>query len=179
MRRVVVAGGLGAFALSNLEGWLNDNREWISEQAEASLGRPVSFEQVGVSLGLGLGVEVTGLRIADDPSYAEEDLVSIDEARIGVRVLPALQGRYEISHVTLVRPDVRIVKTDAGLNIEALGGGASEEEPADASGSAALVALTNIESGRITFTDRTVDPPHVVRRGAAEYNGAQTHGGPG
>lgn len=170
MRKVLIAVAIltvglvaiGAFALTNLEGWLNENREWISERAEESLGRPLSFDEVGVSLGLGLGVRVSGLRIADDPAYADGDLVAIDEVRVGVRVLPALRGRFEITHITLERPDVRIVKTSDGLNFAALGPASEEPNDDAASGTAALVALTNIDDGRVTFTDRTVDPPRVV-----------------
>ncbi|MEE8311324.1 MAG: AsmA family protein [Candidatus Binatia bacterium] len=170
MRKVLVAVAIltvvlvavGAFALSNLEGWLNENREWISDRAEESLGRPLSFDEVGVSLGLGLGVRVSGLRIADDPAYADGDLVAVEEARVGVRVLPALRGRFEITHITLVRPDVRIVKTSDGLNFAALGPTSEESADEAASSTAALVALANIEDGRITFTDRTVDPPWVM-----------------
>lgn len=155
----IVLVALVAFALSNLEGWLNDNRDWIADRAAQSLGRPLTFDEVGVSFRRGFGVRVANLRVADDPAYADGDVIAIEEARVGVRLLSALRGRYEISHLTLVRPELRIVKNAQGLNLATLSG---HEAPARDRGDAALVALTNIEEGRVVFTDLTSEPPLTV-----------------
>ena len=65
MRKVLILGAVllvligGLFvAASNLNRYLEDNREWLAQQASSALGRPVTFDKIGVSLRGGLGARV-------------------------------------------------------------------------------------------------------------------------
>lgn len=60
---LLVLAGIAAFAVSNFNTYLQNNREWLAEQASAVLGRPVAFEEVGVSFRGGLGARVEALSI--------------------------------------------------------------------------------------------------------------------
>jgi uncharacterized protein involved in outer membrane biogenesis len=158
---VLLLIGAAIFAVMNLNSYLNTNRQWIAEQVQAALGRPVSFGKVSVSLWGGLGVRVENVRIGDDPAFSNGQFVTADDVTVRVKVLPALFGRYEVSRIVLDRPAVVIVRTAEGLNVETIGGkGERPEEPAGASGTAAVaVAYFDIEDGTLRFTDRTAKPP--------------------
>ena len=61
---LVIAGAL-AFAVVNLNSYLNENKDLIAEQVEGAIGREVRFDEASVSLSGGLGVRLTKLSIAD------------------------------------------------------------------------------------------------------------------
>jgi AsmA protein len=152
---------VGAFVLvSNLDGWLNENREWVQQRAEETLGRPVRFASLGTSLWGGLGVRVDGLAVAEDPAFGEGDFVAADTAIVKLRIWPALFGRYEVSRVVLEEPSVTVVRTARGFNFSTLAGSGGEPAAEEKGGAAAvLVAFLDIDGGTVRFVDRTVSPP--------------------
>jgi uncharacterized protein involved in outer membrane biogenesis len=117
---VVLAGGLALAAL-NLNSYLNRNKTWLAAQAATALGRPVEFDEIGVSLLGGFGVRVSGLRIADDPRYSKEDFVRAGQVQVLVKILPALFGRVEVRRFRLDRPAVTVIRTAQGMNVASLG----------------------------------------------------------
>ena len=170
---LLVLGGALALVLVNLNSYLNDNRDWIAEQAKSALGRDLSFGEVGVSILGGIGARVAGLRVADDPAYAEEDFLSVDDALVRVRFWPALQGRVEVSRIVLRRPTINVIRDANGFNFQSIAGG-SEEQPASPAESAPapsdpapgeptsevafFVSLFDLEGATVRFVDRTAEP---------------------
>jgi len=174
MRRWILLGlgvtlvaivGVAVFAISQLDDYLNQNRAWLEQQAEAAVGRPVAFEEIGVSVWPGLGVRLGALRVGDDPGFSTEDFVRVRDAEVRVRVLPALFGRYEISRIVLAEPSITIVRTDAGLSIESLASTSeATEAPSEEAGPAAFaIGLLEIEDGTLRFIDRSAKPPVELR----------------
>ncbi|MEE8580881.1 MAG: AsmA-like C-terminal region-containing protein [Myxococcota bacterium] len=164
---LLLAAG-GVIALVNLNTYLNENKDWISKRVEAAVGRPVHFDKVGVSLWGGLGVRIESLRIADDPAFSKGDFLRAEDVRVRVRLLPALLGNYEVARVVLVAPSLTLIRNDAGLNLESLGGrgdtpqapgGAGEEESAAFNAGAFLVAVVDIRDATLRYIDRRADPP--------------------
>ena len=86
---LVVVGALALLA-ANLDSYLQENREWVAEQAQLVLGRPLSFGEAGISLMGGVGVRVADLRIGDDPGQHTAFFAGIGE-------------RLEIKHVSTSR----------------------------------------------------------------------------
>jgi uncharacterized protein involved in outer membrane biogenesis len=176
---LIVAGGI-VLALSNLNSYLNENRDWLAQQVEGAIGRRVQFDEVGVSLSGGLGASVTNLSIADDPTFSEGRFLHVGEAQILVKILPALRGKYEVRRVVLNAPEITIIQTASGFNFDSIGkkststdkagkqpsGPASEaprsEPPRDEAPPVAaiplLVGKISIEDGTVRFIDRTSKP---------------------
>ena len=175
MRKLLIVGvvllvlvGLGAFALINLNTFLQNNREWLAEKASATLGRSVSFDEVGVSFSSGLGARVSNVAIGDDPAFSKEPFLQVGRANVVLKIVPALTGRYEISRVVLEAPQVTVVKTAGGFNFDSIGktDGAAQPERSgsDAAAPSAdaalplLVSVLQISDGRLRFIDRTSSP---------------------
>ena len=156
---LVLAGGV-FLAVANLNSWLNDNREMLAERAEAVAGRKVSFSEVGVSLWPTLAVRLTDLRVGDDPAFSDGNFIEAEIVDIGVKVLPLLSGQVEVSRVILRSPQVTIIETAKGRNMDSLGGGGApaEETPASPAG-AIVIALIDLRDGRIRYLDRTGKQP--------------------
>jgi len=156
---LVLAGGV-FLAVANLNSWLNDNREMLAERAEAVVGRKVSFSDVGVSLWPTLAVRLSDLRVGDDPAFSDGNFIEAEIVDIGVKVLPLLSGRVEVSRVVLRSPQVTIIETAKGRNMDSLGGGAAAAEEAPASPAGAIViALIDLRDGRVLYVDRTGKEP--------------------
>ncbi|MCR9096135.1 MAG: hypothetical protein NXI30_18065 [bacterium] len=149
-------------AVSNLNGYLEENRDTLAGIASDAAGRDVSFEKAEVAFSGGLAVRVAGLRVSEDPRFGKPDFLSLDDAYVGVRILPALSGRIEVSGIRLDAPSIRVIQTAEGFNFASLGGGGEAapapppEEESGASGSMALaIAALEIDGGTLVYEDRT------------------------
>lgn len=159
-------------AISNVNSYLEANRETLAGLASDAAGREVSFDKAEVAFSGGLAVRLSGLRVAEDPAFGKPDFLSLDEAYVGVRILPALQQRIEVSGIRLDAPTIRVIQTARGFNFSTLGTSSEAEpgqpeareptasEPAppaeeDAAALAVVVAAFEITRGTIYFEDRT------------------------
>jgi uncharacterized protein involved in outer membrane biogenesis len=136
VRRVlVVAGALllataaGLVALALLAA---SQGQRLLAAASAALGRDVTAEDVGISLGLGVGVALEGLRVAADPALGRdaEPLLTAERAEMRVRILPLLRRQVVVEQVLLDAPAVTIVRDRTGrLNVGRFGAPAAARPP--------------------------------------------------
>ncbi len=156
---LVIVIAVVVVAVSNLNGYLEENRDTLSGLASDAAGRSVSFDRAEVAFAGGLAVRVAGLRVAEDPRFGKPDFLSLDEAFVGVRILPALQGRVEVSGIRLDAPTIRVIQTADGFNFASLGGGGEAPPPSQSEEESAPLALAiaalEISDGTIVFEDRT------------------------
>ena len=108
---VLVACGAIGYVAVNLGSYLTANRDIIAERVSRTLGRPVRFDRLELSVGRGLGIAVRDLAIAEDPRFGDGDFVTARGAFVQIRILPALFGRYEVARVSLESPAISLVKT--------------------------------------------------------------------
>ena len=149
-------------AISNVNGYLAENRETLAGLASDAAGRKVSFEKAEVAFSSGLAVRVAGLRVAEDPAFGKADFLSLDDAYVGVKILPALSRRIEVSGIRLDAPTIRVIQTKRGFNFSSLGGGGGEasddavqRDVEEAAPLAVAIAALKIQGGTIVFEDRT------------------------
>jgi hypothetical protein len=110
----------------------------ILQAVGTRLGRDVDVAHVGMGIGGGVGVDLEGLRIADDPALGVPDpFLTADALELRLRVLPLLRGHVVVDRVALDTPVVNVIRLgDGRLNVDTLGrrGQRAEEAgPADES----------------------------------------------
>src|SRR5262249_19507147 len=94
-RLIAAAGALGlrgaalAVAVGNLGRLLDAQRERLVRTVRSEIGRTVHFGDIGVALLGGLGVRVADVRVPDDPSWSDGDVLRAAEVRVAIRLLPA------------------------------------------------------------------------------------------
>ncbi len=168
---LVVLAAVVGIALTNLNSYLNRNKDWLAEQVESSLGRKVSFSEIGVSLSGGFGARIQDLKVADDPAFSSKNFVEAGDVQVSVKIWPALFRRFEVKRIVLDKPEVWIVQTKEGMNYESIGKpkGGEEKKPAEATQAGAatepaafLVSLVEIQGGEFHFLDKTTSPPTDV-----------------
>src|SRR5271155_2898773 len=120
---VVVIGGLLIYALVNLNSIIDSNRTVILSRLTTSLDRPITVGAIKASLGWGIAIEVDDLRIADDPAFSQEPFVAANKVAIEVEFLPLLHGKAKLKRLSLIEPQIRLIRNAAGaLNVSDIGG---------------------------------------------------------
>jgi uncharacterized protein YhdP len=93
---VVVAAVL---AVANLNRVVERNRERIVAEITKGFGRPVGVGAITVGFRRGIAVELTDLRVADDPAFSSEPFLTVASTHAIVRLWPLVRGRFEVRRV--------------------------------------------------------------------------------
>jgi uncharacterized protein involved in outer membrane biogenesis len=171
---VAIAAALGV-AVMRVNAYLREHQADLAARASAALGRPVSFDAIGVSVGLGLDVEVANLRIADDPADGGGDLVRAGSVSASIEPVAALLGEVRVRRVVLNAPVITITRTKVGFNFDSIGrdrdttGAASatgdpvaesiEPPGGDTAREAFRIGDGSIRDGTMRYVDTRSDPP--------------------
>ncbi|HKN01519.1 MAG TPA: AsmA-like C-terminal region-containing protein [Candidatus Binataceae bacterium] len=162
---VVILALAAGYALYNLNSIVARNQARILRLASQAAGRQVQVEQVTAHAGWGVWIEITGLKIADDPRFAQVPFLQAPEATIDVEFLPLLHGAAKVGALTLTNPTIRILRAANGdLNVDSIG-----QTPGAAPSSSALPALLikslEIKDGTLSYGDAEgKTPPAEIRQ---------------
>ncbi len=87
----------------------------IETQASAALGREVTIgDKLSFRVYPHTAFHVENLQIANAEGFEGDYLARVDEADIGVKLLPLFSKSVEIDRFVLTRPDIRLARTKAG-----------------------------------------------------------------
>ena len=119
---LLIAAALVAYAFFNLSSMVASNQKRILTRVSNALGRRVDVGQIKAQMGFGVSVEVSGLKIADDPAFSKEPFLAANDVSVEVEFVPLLYGEVRVTRLDLINPDIRIVRNARGdLNLESLG----------------------------------------------------------
>jgi uncharacterized protein involved in outer membrane biogenesis len=119
---LLIAAALVAYAFFNLSSIVASNQKRILTRVSNALGRRVDVGQIKAQMGFGVSIEVSGLKIADDPAFSNEPFLAANEVSVEVEFVPLLYGDVRVTRLDLISPDIRIVRNARGdLNLESLG----------------------------------------------------------
>lgn len=92
----------------------------LRSEASRLLDRPVRFERVSLGYWPLPAIRVRGLTVGNAPGFGTDPLLTVEEARVRVRLLPLLRGRLQFGEVTLTRPRVVVEqRRDGSWNLPA------------------------------------------------------------
>lgn len=171
---IVIAAAVVAYALFNLSSIVAANRDRILTLTSDALGRPVRVEQMRATISWGVSVEITGLRIADDPSFSQFPFLTANEVSLRVEFFPLLAGRAKLRQLDIIQPNIRILRNARGdLNLSTLGrnGGAPAAQARPAKNASALAALSikafDIDDATILYNDLAQQAAPIKLHGLA------------
>jgi hypothetical protein len=164
---LLVLGGLVFWAVRNLNGLINRNKDYLLSQAEQALGRKVSVGEIGVTLRNGIGVTLKDFALADDQAFSKKEFVRASDLQVNVKLLPLLSKELQVKRVILHDPVITIIRDRNGrFNFSSIGQKAKAEgkepEPQKAEPKSAekkappllLVSLVDISGGEVRYQDR-------------------------
>ena len=158
---LLVAAALVVYAFFNLSSIVSKNQKRILARVSDELGRRVEVGQIKAQMGFGVSIEVSGLKIADDPIFSEKPFLAANEVSVEVEFVPLLYGEAKVTRLELINPDIRIVRNVRGdLNIDSIGTNAEQVSSAKTrrtrkkSSLAELsVKALSVENGAIYYND--------------------------
>lgn len=149
----------------------NDYRDDIERMVESKTGRKLTLGgELKLSVFPWIALETGPASLGDAPGFGPEPFVSIEEARVGVRLLPLLRGAIEVGSVRLAGARIRLITDEQGRdNWADLGkqGKQGEQAPTeDKSGEPTqlpTIAGLEIEDAAVTMQNRQEKTQRVVR----------------
>jgi len=137
----------------------NDFRDQIGEAVKKQTGRDLTIEgDLSLSVVPWLGVEVGRASLSNAPGMGEEPMLAIEGASVGVRLLPLLSRRLEVSEIVLDGARVNLYRGPDGSNWDDLAGpGEATETPAPASEGPGFgmneIGGVRLRDARVRFVD--------------------------
>jgi len=150
----------------------NKYKPQIVTAAVQTLGRQTDIKDIKLTLSLngGLGLQLKGLTISDDPAFGKDNFFTLPQANVSVDVLTFIkERRIAVSEVTFNAPKIVIIRDrDGKINAQTIGvkpsssPAAATPVPPAASAPALppiIVKSFKVEDATIIFTDKTFTPP--------------------
>lgn len=138
---------------------LNKYKGPILAKLRPALHRNVDFESINLTVLTGIGAEISGLKIPENPQFASDNFVYVERAKARLRILPLLGGNIRIAKIVFKSPVVHIRRNAQGVFNFADMVGKKEEKP-KAKVPAILASLgigeLAIRDATVTFEDRKV-----------------------
>src|SRR5688572_1073216 len=146
----------------------NDYRGDIERIVESKTGRQLTLSgDLHLSIFPWLALEAGPASLGDAPGFGDEPFVSIQEARVGVRLLPLIKGKIEVGDVRLAGARIRLITDEQGRNNWAdLGEQKQPAEPTPAGEEpmeVPTIAGLEIEDAAVTMENRQEKTRRVVR----------------
>jgi len=151
---LLVALAIAIYAVSNLNSLIERNQARVIKILSDALERPVQVDQVSARVGLGVWIEISGLKIADDPAFSQEPFLTAPRTTLEVDVLPILSGHVRVHTLTLVDPSVRVIeKEDGSLNTDTIGGPPGKPTPVSPIIASFFVSSVEIQNGSFHYSN--------------------------
>ena len=164
---VVVAGAIVVYAFFNLSSIVTSNQQRILARISDGLGRRVEVANIQAHMGLGVSIEVSGLKIADDPAFSVKPFVAADAVSVEVEFLPLLRGEAKVSRLKLIKPNIRIIRmVDCDFNIGSIGAKTEEAKPAREHRAAKRSSLADLSIKALSIEDGAVYYNDLAGKGA-------------
>ncbi|MCU0577753.1 MAG: AsmA family protein [Desulfobacterota bacterium] len=142
---------------------LNKHKGAILEHIRTVTARQVDFGSIRLTILTGLGAEITGMRIADDPAFSTGDFLTLKGAKVKVALLPMIKREIKVRKVVLDEPRLSIIRNRGGaFNFKTLLIPRPEKAREGEAGPGALERLMvgdfEVKNGVLTYHDRTSGP---------------------
>ncbi|MET0534259.1 MAG: AsmA family protein [Steroidobacter sp.] len=146
----------------------NDYRDDIERVVESKTGRQLTLSgDLHLTIFPWLALKAGPASLGDAPGFGDEPFASIQEAHVGVRLLPLIRGKVEVGDVRLAGARIRLITDENGRNNWAdLGEQKQPEEPTPADQQpmeVPTIAGLEIEDAAVTMENRQEKTRRVVR----------------
>ena len=144
----------------------NDYRDNISAAVERETGRKLTLTgDLKLSVIPWIALETGAATLSDAPGFGDEPFVSIESARVSVRLWPLLRGKLEVGKVALKGARIRLITDASGRENWADLGERNRAEPAPADQPARVPTIAGLEiiDAAITMENLQDKSRQVVR----------------
>lgn len=174
---ILIVAALIGYAYFNLNSIIAAQRARLLARVSDAVGRPLEADEIKASLGRGVAIEITGVKLADDPAFSQLPFVQADDVLLKVEFWPLLSKELKVTELVLRQPQIRIIHGATGaMNVSTIGkksgettrpkpggggswwsgGGLGSGNAGGAAGGAPAVSIKTltIEGGRVVYLDQ-------------------------
>lgn len=112
---VLIVVGLVGYAYFNLNSIIASQRARLLARVSDAVGRPIEANEIKASLGRGVAIEITGVKLADDPTFSQLPFVQAADVFLKVEFVPLLSKELKVTELVLRQPQIRIIRSAAGV----------------------------------------------------------------
>ena len=94
---------------------LNKYKDTLLSQLKPYVPRDVDFQSIELTILTGLGAELRGLRISDNPDFYQGDFLRLEGLQVRVQILPLIKGQIKVKKILLKQPFVRLARNANGI----------------------------------------------------------------
>jgi AsmA protein len=145
----------------------NDYRDDIERMVESKTGRKLTLGgELKLSVFPWIALETGPASLGDAPGFGPEPFLSIEQAHLGVRLLPLLRGTIEIGNVRLAGARIRLITDEQGRDNWADLGKQDEQATSPESSTTTqlpTVASLEIKDAAVTMENRQEKSRRMVR----------------
>jgi AsmA protein len=132
----------------------NDYRDDIARLVEEKTGRPLAIRgELGLKVFPWVAIDLNDVTLGNPPGYGEEPFLSVRKASVGVKLLPLLSKRVEVSRVGIDGLVVTLISRGEEENNWKDLGQTSEEEPAPAGTTQTTIAGLDVTDAVLVYRD--------------------------
>ncbi len=156
---ILLVGG-AAVALLTVDP--NSYKAQISSAAKQATGRDLNIAgDISVVFYPVLGFKAAGLEMGNTADFTEKDFIKAGEVQAGVKIMPLLSKKVEITTVRLVEPQITVIKKADGTNNLAM---PQKEAAAKAETPQLDISVEGIDisKAKVTYIDKATGKTTVV-----------------
>jgi hypothetical protein len=162
---------------------LNKYKSNLLDLVKPSVPRAIDFKKIELTILTGLGAEIQGLRIGENPAFGNGDFLTLERVDIKVKLLPLLEKQIQLRKLIMVRPVVHLIRNAKGeFNFMDLTKGSSIDKPeaadketvkegAKGTGGSTEALLAGVMvsdfallKGQINFLDEMISKSPIIRK---------------
>ncbi|MBX5461181.1 MAG: AsmA family protein [Steroidobacteraceae bacterium] len=132
----------------------NDYRDDIAKLVEEKTGRPLQIRgELGLKVFPWIAIDLNDVTLGNPPGYGEEPFLTVRKATVGVKLLPLLNKRVEVSRVGIDGLAVTLIsRGEEENNWKDLGGSESTEESSGGTTQATIAGL-DVTNSMLVYRD--------------------------
>ncbi|HEY8191322.1 MAG TPA: AsmA family protein, partial [Alphaproteobacteria bacterium] len=174
---VVLVVGAGAVMLATFDP--NDYKDKMSDAVRTATGRELAFGgDIKAVFFPVLGFEAAGLTLGNPDGFTDKEFLSVQDVAAGVKIMPLLERRIELTTIKLTGPQITVIKkADGHTNLELPkrpeAGAAQAEKETPRAPMAVSAEGVEITNAKITYKDlqtgktTTISPLNLKMPGIA------------
>jgi AsmA protein len=133
----------------------NDYRDDIAQLIEQKTGRPLTIRgDLGLKVFPWIALDIHDVTLGNPPGYGSEPFLTVQKASVGVKLLPLLRKRIEVSRVGIDGLAVTLIsRNDQDNNWKDLGESKTEEAPSTSAPPQTSIAGVDISKSSLVYRD--------------------------
>ena len=159
---------------------VNKFRPTIEAKASEALGRKVQLGDLSLSI-LGGSLGIDNLSVSDDPKFSSNPFLTAKKVKVGVELVPLIfSQQVNVTEITIVEPQVTLLKDPSGRwNFSSIGGSSSSAPMPSSSGGGSTQAVSikelSLEDGQITLGNTNSQKRTVYKKVNLKASDAATN----